>query len=134
MQYFYPDYDKHLLLCPTCGNDNLIKLDPYTKEMNDALNDDLVARTEFKKNFDDHHFICRPCYDEWESHNEHSDEPIDVKGLYSIRTIRHLPLGELKDPGINKLCNYPDDCHCGNCPDPNQLKFNLHGAKKEWYN
>ena len=137
MKYYDPNNKKNILACPDCGNDELTQVDitSSNEHINPHLDSDIVnAMHKTFGAFAKHtpHFICQPCYDRcledigWDPASYEGD----VYGLNPLEAMNSLPMHPLKKPEVDKLCNYPDKCYCGQCPDPNQLQFKLKGAAR----
>jgi hypothetical protein len=137
MKYYDPNNKKNILACPDCENDELTQVDTTSPHVhiNPHLDSDVVNNMHktfgaFAKH--NPHFICEPCYQRylddlgWDSLLYEGS----VYGLNPLEAMNSLPIHPLKKPEVNTLCNYPDKCGCGQCPDPNQLQFKLKGAAR----
>ena len=145
MSTFKSENGKHIISCPDCGRINLEKVTPshHSNHTNHTFfNDPLYANTYLKHYPNEHPsqatvLSCPYCKEDWfndvDSDNGHSyEEYIDFKGMFPVTHANFLDFTHAKDPGFNEACHYPETCNCGECPDPNQLKFNLKGASSSY--
>jgi len=136
----YPKEKSAILTCPDCGFDNVEQIEPHGYQWKNIFVDDEACMKAYKDAYGDLNrqepqFTCHNCFDNWyegeydETNNKYWSPP---KGLAPLSKMTIQKIMPLKDPGIDKVCNYPDKCYCGECPNPDQLEFNLHGASKDW--
>jgi hypothetical protein len=128
-----------ILTCPDCSRDTIEQIEDYGHIYNQFLLGKAGSAAEHKAytdrygkfDFTEPHFICHHCFDEW--WNEEWDEEggkywSHVQGLAPLSQMSWRNIKNLKDPGVTKLCNYPEKCYCGECPNPDQLQFDLRHA------
>lgn len=138
--YFNPDSPGSIVACPDCGNDNVQIVQPYSYEWKRTFGNPAIEKAYESTYLDadkrEPQFMCNPCFDEWHEteYNEENDEYWSYpKGLAPLHRMRKVDIFPLQNPGIEKVCHYPSKCYCGQCPNPDQLQFNLRGASKEWW-
>ena len=137
----YPTEKSAILTCPDCGFDNVEQIKPYGNRWKNIFHDGSNGLTKAYADAYGHlisqepQFTCDRCFDDWyeSEYDEQNDKYYTPpKGLAPLSKMTIKKIMPLQDPGIDKVCNYPDKCYCGECPNPDQLEFNLHGASKDW--
>ena len=135
-----PDNSKNILICPDCLRDTIEHVKGYGDWWKKNVNNDQDLQKNYEITYNEtpnpiiNHYICHHCFDDW--HEAWDHEPgyyLNIKGFFPEHMASNRKLIPLENPGIDKVCNYPSKCYCGECPNPDQLKFNLHGASKEWW-
>jgi hypothetical protein len=115
-----------LLTCPTCGREDLRQILPDTEDWEESFGD--YPNNFVKHNYlmdykepaeNEEQFICNHCC------NYYNGEYNDTHPIGAVGKTQEFPLS---NPHIDKICHYPQRCFCGQCPDPNQLQFDI-----KWY-
>jgi hypothetical protein len=122
------DPERNILTCPDCGKDNLFQIEPRDVTKHILQNDEaysfyLDQHGDF--NHQEPQMLCNHCLPS-------GPEWYDYVGINPLRKMNHVRFHPLKDPEINNNCNYPDECYCGECPNPDQMKFDFNDGRK-WY-
>lgn len=128
-----------IIICPDCGSDAVYHIKPYSDTWKHEIGNDQALIKQIHETYGSSHsedlIACR-CHDDykWKNYDEDEDKYYGlVEGLTPLKHVMLKNISKPKDPEIEKLCNYPDKCYCGECPNPDQLEFDLKGASKEWW-
>ena len=136
--YKDPSYKNNFLSCYHCGSYDLHHVKPFSVQHHDIF----VDNPSFSKIYNDQFphdnpyesniLECPNCFDHWRMENEDPDSneyySNDIIGLAPARLMDSNSKKNVNELPFESACNYPHTCSCGQCPDPNQLQFNLKGA------
>jgi hypothetical protein len=138
-----PDVENYIYSCPDCGRIDLDHVQPGTQIYANHFMADPEYEKIYGENYPNHHpsqhpvLSCPYCLEDWIDYNSDweggYDQCTSFKGMFPAKFSQVHSINEAKDPGFSEACHYPKKCFCGECPNPNQLQFNLKGANSSWF-
>jgi hypothetical protein len=148
--FYHKDSDGTIAACPDCESVDLSVVrkgsDAEKKYFDHWFNRNLESLYHDKYATHDRHMdpmmVCDGCLENWFNDNwtEYESDNPENHGFWSDYLGGMFPASHASKidsegvkPDFTTYCKAPKPCHCGKCPDPNQLKFDLGEAGKAWY-
>ena len=138
-----PEHPNNVLACPDCGSTQLFHIPKSGRYFQNEIDADPEYKELFHKTYPDANIYEDPliecmCHEDWRNRymygNGDWEDAEQVDGLFPLKHAKSINIHQAsKSVPFKDYCSEPFPCHCGQCPDPNQLRFDLGGIEKTWW-